>query len=304
MVVGFKLVSCNRNKGGKEAMFDLWRNNRVTILIYSMFLMIFLVSCSSLRSQGTLSYHERRHIPLENELEIQKFEPIYSEEDEYYTYNKENIGLKLSVEDAYYYGATLEINGVKFPFSYEGYLPVAELPEICVYDINRDGIQDLLLRAEAYKVELRQDAYVSQIDGGYLELGDATWGGNLLNAESFSFSASYENGHMVHVSVPEWSIDETIEIASEDFLVIALELGIYDNNGNVTDYGREAYAIECLQGQAVRYLLEEDGIILRYEAQLWTGYSEYCIGWCFVFEYSLTEDGYVLENVTLERFDY
>lgn len=59
------------------------------------------------------------------------------------------------------------------------------------------------------------------------------------------------------------------------------------------------------ESQAVRYMQADDGsVTLRYEAQIESGYSEYCLGWCFVFTYEITDEGYKLQSVTLEEFPY
>lgn len=48
----------------------------------------------------------------------------------------------------------------------------------------------------------------------------------------------------------------------------------------------------------------DGSVTLRYEAQIESGYSEYCLGWCFVFTYEITGEGYKLQSVTLEEFPY
>ena len=196
--------------------------------------------------------------------------------------------------------ASIWIQGKEYAFSFGEYFsPMeSEKPEIYLYDINQDGVQDILIRGEAYRNLIRQDVYISNAEGLYTELGDITWKSDSEN--EFQFTATYEDDYKVHVVAQEYGIDEYIEIGSS-FLPVALELEMYDSEKKLL----LPTMIEDLQSQAVRYIKETDGsLILRYEAQIWSGYSEYCLGHCFVFDYLVTEDGYSLQNVSLQEFEY
>lgn len=171
--------------------------------------------------------------------------------------------------------------------------------EAMEYTENIDGTAKV---EEAYRTEIRQDVYLSDGKGGYRELGDVTWRG-WESLQEFPFSVTYEDDYRIHIEMPQYGIDRT-EKMHTSFQELVGELGIYDEAGKVTEYGRTAWAADTLQSQALRYIEEDGAVTLRYEAQIASGYSEYGLGWCFVFLYDITDSGYVLISVTLERFDY
>lgn len=284
-------------------MFHLWRFGRV-VIPFAFIICLVCIGLLNIRNVTSKTYQERRKAPSENELAMTELSRN-SEKNDIWEYVNEGYEIAIDIPDSQSETATLSVNGNTYEFSYEAYTPLSEKPEICLWDVNEDGLLDILLRGEAYKNQLRQGVYLSNSDGTFNALGDVTWGSKLCNKDSFSFSAHYEDGYKIHIEIPAWNINMTEKIHSEDFLDMVEELGIYDEKGNVTDYGKRTYVLNNLQGQAVRYLQTEDGdILLKYEAQLEADYSEYCLGWCFAFLYAITEDGYILQEVSVERFDY
>lgn len=279
---------------------------------------LVLTSCSSKTTAEESNYNTRRKTPIVNEILMDQMNYYNPESDidvlpigiletikdeveslNIFYYDKDDINLMFYVKDSLNPGS-IWIQGKEYPFSFgEYYYPQSsEAPEVCFYDINQDGILDIMLRGEAYRTLIRQEVYLSNKEGSYREMGDITWKSDSQN--SFSFTATYEDNYQVHVTALEYGIDEWIDIGTS-FLPIAKELGMYDQNGKV----KEKTTVEDLQSQAVRYILQDDGsVILRYEAQIWTGYSEYCLGHCFVFEYKITNEGYQLLGVSLDKFDY
>lgn len=280
------------------------------------------MSVSEQMNENNLTYSEKRKLPMENELPMEQLNSYNSETDKniisaemkasipdtvsnIYFYAKNDIDIIFYVENEVEGVGTVWIQGKPYPFSYgESYYPRGgENPEVCFYDINGDGVQDVLLRGEAYKTMLRQDVYLSDGNATYKELGDITWRESDLS-HSFSFIASYVDNKQVQVTAPNYNIDKLLPIGTT-FQTLTETLGIYDSNGKVTEYGRSQYRLTQLQGQAVRYMLQNNGtILLRYEAQIEAGYSEYCIGSCFVFIYEIAESGYQLKSVTLEEYYY
>lgn len=74
-------------------------------------------------------------------------------------------------------------------------------------------------------------------------------------------------------------------------------LGIYDENGNVTEYGQD-WEITQLQGKSVNYTQDNEGnTYLYYETQIEAGYSEATLGYGFQFQYLIADKGYILQNV-------
>lgn len=191
----------------------------------------------------------------------------------------------------------LVIGAQELPFSYTGYCPRGEIPEIAFEDINADGIPDILMRGEMYKNIIRQDVYLSQPEG-YIELGDVTQDNLSLDVEM-----TFLDDYKVRIAVPAYDIDETVDIDSKSFIEIARSLSVYDEKGKITEAG-EAWSEDAdrFLDQAIKYFVTADGdAYLRYEAQAWSGYSEVGLGWTLVREYKITEQGYELCNVYLER---
>lgn len=222
-------------------------------------------------------------------------------------YNDSEIKIMLYLVDLYE-PAIIWIQGEKYKFSYgDEYIPRTERPEICLYDINKDNIPDILIRGTAYRTMLRQDVYLSNADGGYTQLGDITWR-HFPEKNDFQFTASLEDDYKVHVTAQEYGIDQVFSLGTSYAQVqkelSALGVGAYDSERKLTEDGKN-WGCDELQGQAVRYILADDGsMILRYEAQIEGGYSTYCVGVCFVFEYEITEAGYQLLGVSVEEYDY
>lgn len=283
-------------------MFTL-RRRSAFIFIIAIFIAT-ISGCAAKKEDA--SYEERRHMPLSGELSMEETEFAEaepgSEDSICFAYSLDDMQISLCVGTGYE-SAKVQIQGEAYDFSFAGYSPQGtEPPEICLIDVNGDGILDVLMRGEAYRTEIRQDVYLSDGKGGYRELGDVTWRG-WESLQEFPFSVTYEDDYRIHIEMPQYGIDRT-EAMHTSFQELVGELGIYDETGKVTEYGRTAWTVDTLQSQAVRYIEENGAVTLRYEAQIASGYSEYGLGWCFVFLYDITDSGYVLTSVTLEQFDY
>ena len=234
------------------------------------------------------------------ELEMVVLEKSVDGSGDRWSVETEGLRITLDTTDSREKPARLMIGEKEYPFSYAGYEPVAERPEAAFYDVNGDGVLDVLMRGEAYRTELRQDVYLSDGKGGYIELGDMTWNRLEPLQNAVQFETRFADHNKVHVICRDWNIDSVLDIKADDFLEIALEEGIYDEKGEVTEYGK-SIVLDSLQGRAVRYLVRDDQIVvLRYEAEIETGYSEYGLGQEMVFTYLIGDAGYVLESVTVE----
>lgn len=277
---------------------------RRSALIFIIAFIATISGCAAKKEEA--SYEERRHAPLFGELSMEAMEFVGvepgSEDSICFAYLSEDMQISFCA-DSRYKPAKVQIQEAAYDFSFAGYSPQGtEPPEICLIDVNGDGILDVLLRGEAYRTEIRQDVYLSDGKGGYRELGDVAWRG-WESLQEIPFSVTYEDDYRIHIKMPQYGIDRTEEMHTS-FQELVWEMGIYDEAGKVTEYGRTAWAVDTLQSQAVRYIEENGTVTLRYEAQIASGYSEYGLGWSFVFLYDITDSGYVLASVTLERFDY
>lgn len=282
-------------------------------LLASWILMVILAGCSGedenmncSQDEDIRSYYERRTEKLEGELSMYQFVLSQTEdtEEKIWKLEDDKYNIFINSTNGEYCGGVVSINGIEYPFSYAGYAPVAEEPELAVYDVNKDGVDDFLFRGEAYRTEIRQDVYLSVQDGNYVELGDITWNSRNTEKNTFSFKAKYADDYEIHVVSDEWDMDEIVPIQAPSWLDIVYEEGIYDKKGKVTQYGSELL-LEELQGQSVKYRKNDsEDIELIYNAQIAAGYSEYCLGWSFSFVYSISNKGYELKSVSLIEFPY
>jgi hypothetical protein len=270
-----------------------------------------------------IPYSLRKKIPIGGELPMMEME--YYTSNEYIAFLPQNILDEMPKEYpesiSYYkdnefeivlYTISLEepsviwIQGQPYPFSYgAGFYngESGDTTQIAFYDINHDGVKDVLLQAERYRGRLRQEIYLSNEDGEYTELGDVTWETDESDYR-VHFNASYEDDYMIHAVAKDVGIDQVFPVGS----MIRRDgeiLGWYDENSKVTEKGKSEYLEDFVIGQAVRYLVDAKGnFLLRYEAQVWAGYSEYCTGCCFVTTYLVTNDGYQLQDIHMEEYDY
>lgn len=288
-------------------MFTLWRNCKIGFVFLCVGLIV--TSCS------TGSKESDRITPdLENNRLIQDAMLVYIKGDSElpeslanylpedielaFYWIEQNLNILFYVADANK-PAIVRINGKSYSFSYGyGYSPMeSEAPFISICDINNDTEPDILISGNAYRTELRQDVYLSDGAGGYVELGDVTWNKGEVT-HPFSFHASYGNDYKVHITAPDWKIDETKELdkmLKEELIT----LGMYDESGNVTGRGQD-WEITQLQGKLVSYMQDNEGnTYLYYETQIEAGYSEAILGYGFQFQYLIADKGYNLQNVVL-----
>lgn len=128
------------------------RRSSVLIAIMGM-LSALLSGCGA--GKGVVSYEERRQIPLSGELPMEEMEfcgvEAGSEEPVCFSYLGEGIQVSLCAGDGYE-PAKICIQGEVYDFSFAGYSPQGtEPPEVCLADVNGDGVLDVLLRGEAYR---------------------------------------------------------------------------------------------------------------------------------------------------------
>ena len=208
------------------------------VLIFITILIAAISGCAAKKEDA--SYEERRNMPLSGELSMETMEFVGvepgSEDSICFAYLSEDMQVSLCA-DSRYEPARVQIQGEEYDFSFAGYSPQGtEPPEICLVDVNGDGILDVLMRGEAYRMEIRQDAYLSDGKGGYRELGDVTWRG-WESLQEFPFSVTYEDDYRIHIEMPQYGIDRTEEMHTS-FQELVWEMGIYDEAGKVTEYGR------------------------------------------------------------------
>ena len=169
-------------------------------------------------------------------------------------YNDESVNLLWTGEDEF--AVSLWINDKIYPYSYGKFGSFTEQPFVIIKDINNDGKNDILSYCFQYKTELRQDVYLSQPDGSYMELGDITWNPN-SEEKTFEFSVEYKDNFMVHIQAPECEIDVT-EPIGEELQDVLKQLGVYEENGTLVEQGEKLISNQ-LQGKGITYAQDDDG---------------------------------------------
>lgn len=280
-------------------MFILQSNRKIGFLLLTITFLLTLTSCGLEEQEITMYAMNPFSTQLDSDLPSWIVDKLPADVDRGFYYAEQDVNVLLYVEDSQE-PAVVWINEEKYPFSYGyGYSPMeSEAPFISIRDINKDTRLDVLMHGISYRTEWRQDVYLSDGEGGYTELGDVTWNKADM-VHSLQFTANYEEAYRVRITAPEWNIDEIKDV--EGYLLEELiPLGLYDEEGKLTDYGRN-WELSQLQGSSVTYRQDEDGnTYLFYEAEIEAGYSEYTIGCGFRFEYLISDGVYELKNVILK----
>lgn len=210
-------------------------------------------------------------------------------------YNDESVNL-LWTSEKDEFAVSIWINDKIYPYSYGRFGSFTEQPFVIIKDINNDGKNDILSYCFQYKTELRQDVYLSQPDGSYMELGDITWNPN-SEEKTFEFSVEYKDNFMVHIQAPEYEIDVT-EPIGEELQDVLKQLGVYEENGTLVEQGQKLISNQ-LQGKGITYAQDDNGkTYVIYDAPISLGYSDYHLPYGFQFVYMIGDNQYQLEKVS------
>ncbi len=233
------------------------------------------------------------------------------ESTEHYAYTSED-GMELTLSSGVTgWGAYLSINGEEYVFSEEDssyYVSATSVPQVILYDINGDEVQDVVLwvpYSVAVGTAVEQNIYLSGEDG-YIAMGSMAWE---LNEDTHAFTYSVElcDNYLVRISVPDYGIDSWVEM-DEAFMKQAKALGLYDSEGKVTEYGGEWETLVSTEPVVYQAPFEEniecglnaDGeFVLRAYAPVASGYSSYKLGLTLVEDYKITDGAYVLSNINI-----
>lgn len=233
------------------------------------------------------------------------------ESTEHYAYTSED-GMELTLSSGVTgWGAYLSINGEEYVFSEEDssyYVSATSVPQVILYDINGDEVQDVVLwvpYSVAVGTAVEQNIYLSG-EEGYTPVGSMAWN---LNEDTHAFTYSVElcDNYLVRISVPDYGIASWVEM-DESFVKQAKALGLYDSEGKVTEYGGEWETLVSTEPVIYQAPFEEtiecglnaDGeFVLRAYAPVASGYSSYKLGVTLVEDYKITDGAYVLSDVNI-----
>ena len=219
-------------------------------------------------------------------------------------YNENNVEVILYTDekesDSY-----IMINGQEHPFSFPGYYSVRDwtCPEVCIYDINNDSIPDVFVSDYYGDMNgMAQDAYLSDGNGNYKELGSVSWN-MFYSYEKFPYEVILLDNFEAKIELEEFQISEVIEL-DKAFAEVAVDLGIYDKWGKITDYGLQWQSGTEISGyqspyeKEISYIVNsEDIFVIRVISQIAAGYSDYNLGGGFVFEWIIQDEKYQLLNI-------
>lgn len=261
-------------------------------------------------------------------------EMMYFDREENREVLSEDIISEISGEVAYYYKAEdLEVvlyqetdsqgyaldnmyvllNGQKLfcEFSNNGYLLRDWIaPDICLYDVNGDGMPDVSLYGYLDRVSMVHCFYISTEDGAYKSLGSMVWD-NESSYSRFPYEVSLLDGQKVHVELEEFGIDAIADIDEDTMKYAYIPLEVYDQNGNLTDYGKNwkdyrPDSIEPLSvgfwvqpwAKEISYFTDENDIfVICVKYSLPAGFSDYTLGCGFIFDWTIEEGEYHLLDV-------
>lgn len=183
-------------------------------------------------------------------------------------------------------------------------------PNICLYDVNGDGMPDVSLYGYLDRVSMVHCFYISEEDGTYRSLGSVVW--NYDSSYSlFPYEISLLDGKKVHVELEEFGIDEIADIDEDAMKYAYIPLEIYEENGNLTDYGRSwvEYQPDSWQPPAdgfwvqpwaeeISYSVDaNDRLVISVKYSLPAGYSSWTLGCGFIFDWTIEEGEYSILDV-------
>lgn len=183
-------------------------------------------------------------------------------------------------------------------------------PDICLYDVNGDGLQDVSLFDYLDSVSMVHCFYISTEDGTYRSLGSVVWDYE-SSYSRFPYSVSLLDGQKVHVELEEFKIDEVVDIDEDTMKYTYIPLEVYDENGNLTDYGKtwREYQPDSweppadgfwkqLWAEEIGCSVDENGsFVIRVKYALPAGYSRWTLGCGFIFDWTIEEGEYHLLDV-------
>lgn len=222
---------------------------------------------------------------------------------ESYLYEGEEFSLELYTDQNK--NTCFRINDQIFSFSdhHEYYIsPITGGPVVFFYDINGDGRKDIFAYDKIIPTGMTQNTYLSCEDGGYRALGDLCW--DEKSIDEYGYHVSLQNDFQVLVELQNCEIKESFPIC-RDFREIALELGIYEEDGTLTEYGTtweesEIYGYKSLPCTGrVNFEVDYYGhVLISLETPVMAGYSSYELGGGFTFFWTIEEGEYQLKDIS------
>lgn len=304
-----------------------------------LFTLLTLTACSEPYLESSIPEEPNTE---ETETAFIQGEMIYFDREENREVLSEDIISEISGEVAYYYEAEdLEVvlyqetdsqgyaldnmyvllNGQKLFCEFSGGYLLRDwiAPNICLYDVNGDGLQDVSLFGYLDRVSMVHCFYISTEDGTYRSLGSVVWDNDNESSYSrFPYEVSLLDGKRVHVELEEFGIDEIADIDEDIMKYAYIPLEIYDENGNLTDYGKtwRAYKPDSMEipstgfwvqpwAEEISYSVDEnDRFIICVKYSLPAGYSDCTLGCGFFFDWTIEAGEYSLLNVRFFEEDF
>lgn len=288
----------------------LMKINRLVVLLFTAFLMTGCASGNDIADQTEieqesitiLSTETMNWYDSENDADILS-EKVLAElplrRSEVFYYFKDDLEVILYVDEDLSTSYVL-INGQKLILSagnFDYYLRYVSAPAVCLFDLNGDSILDVMISDHCDRAGMVQNIYMSEDNGLYTELGTVVW-----NVDSFCEQFSYQilllDHYEAHVETKDFEISETVKI-DYDFQQVAADLGLYDDNGKLTEYGKtweSPYQIPL--ASEISYAVNDDGqVMIRVISPIAAGYSSYELGCGFIFDWTIVDNQYQLLNV-------
>lgn len=271
----------------------------------------------------------------ETETTFTQGEMIYFDREENREVLSEDIISEISGEVTYYYKAeNLEVvlyqetdslgnaldnmyvllNGQKLSCEFSGGYLLRDwiAPNICLYDVNEDGMPDVSLFGYLDRVSMVHCFYISTEDGTYRSLGSVVWDNDNEGSYSrFPYEVSLLDGKKVHVELEEFGIDEIADIDEDAMKYVYIPLEIYGENGNLTDYGKSwvDYQPDSWKPPAngfwvqpwaeeISYSVDtNDRFVISVKYSLPAGYSSWTLGCGFIFDWTIEGGEYSILDV-------
>lgn len=305
LIVCLMLTSCGIQK--EESLTFVYDTEQ-----YQTYKRLERLAASSADDSKVLYRQDISEVVETTSLEVERLKKVLVNETEIFQINNGNIELIAYCDDEEMYSDATQdrythllINGEDFVLNTFGkpfYLREAVPPRIIWHDWNNDGIEDFIFWGENDRAGCLQYAFASTKDGQFYNLGSVSWEKDegLCSYQRFPYMVTLLDDYMVKIDLESANISEIYDIKNSKFLEhCAIPLGMYDEEGKVTEIGRcWDFAAAGLYENDIKCSVSDDGsLTMSIISYIGVGYSTYNLDCGFVFNWKLGEDGYELIGI-------
>lgn len=199
------------------------------------------------------------------------------------------------------------INDQKLIFNHDTEYNISRIQTVSLvlYDLNGDGIRDVMISDDMIYHSICDNAYLSSENGKYTEIGGISWQWTNYKEKGLpDCQITLLDNYEALVEMNSFNIRE--KVTMHEFQNLAFRLGLYDEKGKLTPYGEKWNNRDNIYRapypRELEYLIDEHGqAVFRITAPITIGYADYQFDGGFIFEWGINEGEYELSSVEFFR---